>query len=222
MINIIKCSYGHYYDSMVFPKCPHCETKNFDKWESSQYKQKVSEYASAYIQEQISGSLAESPVQVKSTAQKEKAPDETLTLKNPLKKRITDDGNTVGFMVKNKGNYFVTGWLVCVNGPDIGHSFNLHYGYNTIGYRVTNSICLIGDISEGKDIHCSIVYEDKKNQFYLVPEQDTKTLLNGVPIEKPTVLATGDLIGIGLAEFEFIAFCRENRKWDKGYLKKEI
>lgn len=222
MVNIVKCSYGHYYDSIEFSKCPHCETKNFDRKESSQYKQQISKYAWAYIQEQITKVQSDSFVQKKSSRPRNEVLDETFTLKDPMKRRIMGGERTVGFTFKDKKDYFVIGWLVCTEGPDIGHSFNLYYGYNTIGCRITNSIFFMDDDgSAAKDVYCSIVYEDKKNQSYLVPEKDTKIFLNGMLIEKPEILLSGDIIRIGQTEFEFIAFCRENRKWDKKYLKIE-
>lgn len=96
----------------------------------------------------------------------------------------------------------------------------MYYGYNTMGYSRSNQICLIEDVSVAKKVHCSVVYEDRKNLFYLIPEENHPTWLNGSLLENAKELKSGDQIRMGKSEFEFIAFCRGERKWDKQDIKK--
>ena len=49
---------------------------------------------------------------------------------------------------------------------------------------------------------------------YLVPEGGNSVLLNGKVVRGPETLRTGDRIGVGASELEFVAFCREGRVWE--------
>ncbi len=135
------------------------------------------------------------------------------------------DGETIRF--SNNQNYMVTGWLVCVDGPSKGYSFNLYYGFNTIGYSRNNQIRLLEDTTmvledttvAGK-VHCSVVYEDRKNCFYLVPEEGRETYLNDQRLTEASELKNEDRIHIGKTQFVFIAFCGGERKWDRKLMRR--
>ncbi|MCD8395958.1 MAG: FHA domain-containing protein [Lachnospiraceae bacterium] len=121
---------------------------------------------------------------------------------------------TVAFHAPKQSSYFVTGWIVCVDGPDKGHVFSLYQGYHSIGYGRKNQICLLEDLDIAKGVHCYLVYDDKKNRFYLVPEGDNHTFLNGELLSGPTEIFTGDDFRLGNSMFEFVAFCKDDRKWE--------
>lgn len=190
----VRCKNGHFYDASVFSSCPHCEKGLEVRENSVDYKKQVSRYAMEYLRgkQMLQGNRG---MEVTVCEQK-------------------DENLTVGFSHSQEG-YFVTGWLVCVSGFDVGHSFGLYYGYNTIGRDDENAICLIGDAEVARKVHCSIVYEDRKNRFFIVPESSYPTYLNGKVLEKFANVQTGDIIQVGRTQFEFVAFCRGNRKWDK-------
>lgn len=133
-----------------------------------------------------------------------------------------EDMKTTSFAAGSENNYMVTGWIVCIDGPDEGYSYNLHYGHNTIGCGLENQICLSGETGASEGTHCSIVYEDHKNQFYLITEQEQIVYLNGECETNPMRLVTGDLICVGSDVFEFVAFCRGERKWKKKNRKEGI
>lgn len=130
------------------------------------------------------------------------------------------DDKTIGFSSNNQKNYMVTGWLVCVDGPHKGYSFNLYYGFNTIGYSRNNRISLLEDTSVAKKVHCSVVYEDRKNCFYLVPEEGQETYLNDQHLTEASELKNEDRIHIGETQFVFIAFCGGERKWDRKLMRR--
>lgn len=112
--------------------------------------------------------------------------------------------------------YFVTGWLVCISGPDTGHCFNLFHGYNTAGRSQENRICLEKDNMIDEEVHFSIIYDDRKNRFFLLPESTLGSVyLNGQLQTEAVQIYTGNIIQAGNTEFEFVAFCRDNRRWKK-------
>lgn len=135
---------------------------------------------------------------------------ETVWL-NPTE--VTDEGLTIGVYSDFHGNDFVTGWIVCVDGPDKGRDYRLHQGYNRVGRGMNMDICPENDLLISRSNHCSIVYEEKKNQFYFIPEPGQISYLNQNLAETVSQLKTGDTFQIGKSEFEFVAFCREGRRW---------
>ena len=65
--------------------------------------------------------------------------DETI-----LQSELEDDGGrTVAFWGNESGEDYVTGWLVCVAGPEKGRDFRLHYGFNRIGRSYQMDICCL-------------------------------------------------------------------------------
>ena len=110
---------------------------------------------------------------------------------------------------------FVTGWLVCVEGPERGRDYRLKHGFNQIGRSHRMDVCIFEDDGISRGIHCSVVYEDRKNQFLLVPGTGSLTFKNGELVEEPVLLKTGDRFQLGETVLEFIAFCRDDIKWEK-------
>jgi len=136
----------------------------------------------------------------------------------PVRKEETQSPEnevTVAFRAPKQSSYFVTGWIVCVDGPDKGHVFSLYQGYHSIGYGRKNQICLLEDLDIARGVHCYLVYDDRKNRFYLVPEGENHTFLNGELLDGPTEIFTGDNFRLGNSTFEFVAFCKDDRKWDR-------
>lgn len=124
----------------------------------------------------------------------------------------TDD-KTVGIYRDKEGNDFLTGWIVCVEGPDKGRDYRLHQGYNRIGRAPEMDICPVNDLQISRSNHCSIVYEQRKNLFYFISESGSISYYNGKLAENICQMHTGDQFRIGESEFEFVAFCREGRSW---------
>lgn len=110
---------------------------------------------------------------------------------------------------------FVTGWLVCTEGPEKGRDYRLHYGFNRIGRDHRMDVCIFEDEAISRDAHCCVVYEDKKNCFRLVPGQGTLTWLEGSLLEEPRELLGGERFSIGGTTLEFVAFCRNGVTWEK-------
>ncbi|MBQ9199553.1 MAG: FHA domain-containing protein [Lachnospiraceae bacterium] len=193
-MNMKKCeSMLHFYDADKYDECPYCSNKiSYDKNTDS-------------LNNQVTIAKRET----------EKLDIDELILssgKNQIGVSDLDSGMTIGFYSNTKGNNFVTGWIVCIEGNDKGRDFRLFHGFNKIG-RDRGMDAVIDDEYVSRNTHCSIVYEDKKNVFYIVPNGGNLTYLNDVLVSESKELKTGDIITIGKSEFDFIAFCREDRKW---------
>lgn len=141
--------------------------------------------------------------------------EHTIALTQAVNPVPDDDAKTIGFYSEVKGNDFVTGWLVCVEGPEKGRDYRLHHGFNRIGRDPGMQIQIADDPAITRKNHCSIVYDDKSNQFSLVPSTGAITYYKSSLLTKAEILQMGDLIEIGNSTFEFIPFCRKGRVWKK-------
>lgn len=125
---------------------------------------------------------------------------------------------------------YTTGWLVCADGPEKGRDYRLKFGFNRIGRRHDLEVCIFEDQAISRDVHCSLVYEEKGNTFYLVPGEGTATYMlvqeelldssgkisRGTREEiltEPAILHAGDRFRIGGTMLEFIPYCREGVAW---------
>lgn len=231
MMEIVRCNNNHFYDKSVFFKCPHCENGLIQPENEIERKRLIAKYAAEYIREfQIEPESEPDPEPVpepEPEPETEYCPvrmediSDAANVRNPVAATENQDVKTIDFKTEQR-NYFVTGWLVCVEGPDRGHSFNLYYGYNTIGYSRSNSICILEDTKIARKVHCSVVYDDRKNNFYLLPEREIAVYLNGRPVEEGECIHTGDKLNAGESGFVFIAFCEGDRKWKREEMKREF
>ncbi len=126
-----------------------------------------------------------------------------------------DDQRTVGFFSGAKGNDYVTGWLVCLEGPEKGRDYRLHHGFNRIGRSFTMDVQVIDDPAVTRENHCSVVYDDRQNQFSVIPSSGALTYYNGQLLTGPERLKIGDEISLGNSRFELVPSCREGRIWEK-------
>lgn len=126
-----------------------------------------------------------------------------------------DDQRTVSFYSGAKGNDYVTGWLVCVEGPEKGRDYRLHHGFNRIGRDMEMDVQVTDDPAVSRKNHCSIVYDEKSRSFSVVPSPGSLTYYKGQLLEKATRMEAGDEIRMGESGFVFIPFCGEGRTWEE-------
>lgn len=124
-----------------------------------------------------------------------------------------DDDRTIMAEGKEEKRYFVTGWLVCVDGAEKGRDYRLHMGFNRIGRSYQMDICLKDDLAITRDNHCSVIYDDKNGQFLVKPSVGTVTYLNGNILLSAEIIKTGDRIRVGQSTLELVAFCNGEKKW---------
>ena len=76
-------------------------------------------------------------------------------------------------------------------------------------------ICISEDVFVSGDIHCTIVYDNHSNCFYLTAGKENFTYLNGNLLLEACKLKEGDVLRIGHTSLEFIPFCRGDKKWEE-------
>lgn len=189
---VVRCNRGHYYDEQKYTMCPHCGIQIHD--------------------DDITTELSVSSINHKCDV----ADDEKTVAINAetSAEGFDDNDQTVSLYSQQNNGDPVTGWLVCVKGPEIGRDFKLHQGFNRIGRSYEMDVPVMEDIMVRTVAECAIVYDDRGNRFYAV-QQNGIAYLNGCLIQSPCVLTSGDILNIGESEFEFVAFCREGRVWGK-------
>jgi len=148
-----------------------------------------------------------------------------------IKKVSSDnDGRTVGFFSSSKSSSSeknedtdnilseepVVGWLICIKGPNLGQSFNIYTGKNSLGRSNTNKIVINLDKSISRDKHSWIIYEPKNRTFYVQPGESSgltyvndQMLLQAVKIEKRSVIEVGN------TKLMLIPLCNEEFSWEE-------
>ena len=109
----------------------------------------------------------------------------------------------------------VVGWVVVLEGPGKGCSREIGYGNNTMGRSPSAAISLdFGDETISREKHCVLTYDPKGNNYFLSPG-DSRNLVyvNEAPVLSPTVLKTGDKVGLGNSLLAFVAFCGDDFDW---------
>lgn len=182
---IVRCENGHFYDDRKNQECPYCNKGH-------------------------------STTEGQTMWQRAEAAEEKAEHFHIEKQAIAqaDEGLTIGVFSPSKGNDYVVGWLVCIEGADKGRDFRLRHGFNHIGRGGKCDILLENDHKISRSVHCSIIYEDKKNCFYLMPEQGQLTYYNDKLLENPVTLSSYDTFEIGESRLQFVAFCGGDRRWE--------
>lgn len=185
-MQIVVCKQGHYYDSSKFKECPTCNR--------------------GAPQQTVSPPTGGTENQSARMVQ----PQFTEWTKAT---QASDPNRTQQEYKERSVNSYITGWLVCVEGAECGRDYRLRAGFNRVGRSHKMDVCIFEDDGISRDTHCSIVYDNRKNCFALVPGVGSMTWKGDELIEKPVELLSGERFRIGDTVLEFIAFCRDNVKW---------
>ena len=111
-----------------------------------------------------------------------------------------------------------TGWLVVVEGPDLGVDYRIGDGKNRLGRNPNMDISIKSDKSISRDTHTVLMYDPEGLEFYILPNEGKGTAyLNGKIILTPEKLKKCDLIKVGNTVLYFIPLCGEEFDW-KNYL----
>lgn len=192
---IIQCSQSHYYDNEKFAECPHCAAKKQGKSlaEDSVTVALEAEQIENYAAEYIRSSAPTDHISISTKKEEEK---------------------TIGIYDKAGMAGCTAGWLVCIKGEDYGRDFRLYAGFNRIG-RSRDSDIVLKDAGVSREEHCSVVYEEKKNVFYIIPKAGNLTYIGEELLEQAKELTDGQVITLGETQLTFVPFCVEARKWAK-------
>lgn len=194
---IVKCVNSHFYDNEKFSECPHCaehcKSKNTDLDSVTvamvSQERQVENYAAQYL--------------------KQSAPSAHVNLSVDR-----NEEKTVSIYEKKGISRYTAGWLVCVKGEELGKDFPLYAGFNRIGRAYGNDIVL-KDSQVSREEHCSIIYEEKKNVFYISPKGGNLVYLGDEVLVGAQQIKSGQVITVGETKLEFVAFCIGEKRWTK-------
>ncbi|MDR0267393.1 FHA domain-containing protein [Paenibacillus sp.] len=127
------------------------------------------------------------------------------------------DDKTMPYLGETTGIQPVTGWLVCVEGPQMGQDYRIMAEKNFIGRAEEMHIRIIGDNGVSRRNHAVIVYDPKKRNFYLLPgDASGLAYHNNEAVYSPVELNAYDLIQLGRSKFVFVPLCGPHFEWDNG------
>lgn len=218
-MNLKRCDKGHFFDADKFVSCPHCAggMRNSDETIAIRPDDDIKTEAISVSKEQPA-SVADVEPPVVSLAQTVSQITESVNVSNAMEED-DDDSKTVRYYETESGTEPVVGWLVCIQGQDIGKSFNLKDGRNFIG-RSSKMDVVIQDSSVSRDKHAVIIYEPKRREFLAQPGESRElSYLNDEVVLNFNKLKPYDVLQVGATKLMFIPFCSESFSWDD--VKKE-
>ena len=137
--------------------------------------------------------------------------DDTVTMSY---KENTEDQVTVRREFAEGKSRLIAGWLVSLDGSGKGRCYSIFEGRNFAGRSREMDIYLSDDMAITRQKHFSLVYEPKKGDFLLVPENG-EVILNNLPADKVVVIKENDIITVGNSSFVFVPYCTKERNWNE-------
>ncbi len=74
---------------------------------------------------------------------------------------------------------------------------------------------MLDDPQVSREEHCSVIYEEKKNVFYVFPKDGNLVYAGDEMVEQAQEVSSGEVITIGGTQLEFVAFCKGEKRWAK-------
>lgn len=135
---------------------------------------------------------------------------------------IDDPDKTMSINANTDNVDPVTGWLVCIEGPQYGKDYKIHAGKNFIGRADNMHIQILGDNTISRINHAAIIYDSKNRSTYLLPgDSSGLAYLNGEAVYTPSALTAFSTIEIGQSLFLFVPLCGEHFEWTDAANSKE-
>ncbi|MBG9795980.1 hypothetical protein ABD76_27525 [Paenibacillus dendritiformis] len=129
--------------------------------------------------------------------------------------RPEEDEKTMPYLGETTGIDPVTGWLVCIEGPQLGQDYRIRAEKNFIGRSEDMHIRILGDNAISRRNHAVIVYDPKKRNFFLLPgDASGLAYHNNEAVYTPVELAAYDVLQLGRSKFIFIPLCGVHFEWD--------
>ena len=233
-MKLTRCSNGHYYDEEKYSSCPHCNPAGGDggtvpfSGNNDMYNGFNGGGGDAVTNSFFSTSGMSSAAQGNYTGYDGTAQTAPLNINPfPIPNQDDDEGHTIGirniYMPGNDAGAAespvqfspVVGWLVCIEGSNIGKSFELKAGKNFIGRGHAMNIVLDGDRAVSRERHAIIVYDPMNRVFYAQPGDSHELFyVNDNVVLSSMKLFDRDRILIGKTKLVFIPFCNPTFGWD--------
>lgn len=181
-----RCKNGHFFDADKFNMCPHCEDVGA-----------VDPGTTQAFTEDVEGTTR--PV------------DESPTAPEPID---LDNQKTIGFWGTEIAVEPVVGWLVCIEGENIGEDYKLKSGSNYIGRGNEFDVNLSKDKAVNRDKQGEIVYDPMSRKFHVLKGSGSKLYyLNDDPVYSPMEIQRNDTLKVGKSRLMFFPCCDDNFSW---------
>ncbi len=147
----------------------------------------------------------------------------------PYCNSVVQDLSTAGLTSDQEGNFDqdmpylgelevispVTGWLVCIEGPQLGRDYRIMPEKNFVGRAEDMDIQIIGDNTISRRNHAVIVYDPKKRETLILPgDASGLAYHNNEAVYTPQILKSYDVIQLGTSKFMFVPACGKHFEWE--------
>lgn len=197
------CSAGHVYDADQFPSCPYCNRNT-----------RAIQFGATAAPAGYGATTAPAGYGAAHAGR-----DDTIgqtVMPEAIRRRMEQerDQRTVGEFKRKLGYEPVVGWLVCVEGPEVGKDYRLFGRINSIGRAEGNDVVLAQEHTVSQKNHVRLAYDAKHNNFQLIPGEGTNvTYLNDEPLYVPQKLNAYDVLEMGATKLIFVPLCSERFRW---------
>lgn len=113
------------------------------------------------------------------------------------------------------------GWLVCIEGPEIGNTFPLKSGINVIGASRTCDVCLSSANRVSRNLTINLEYKPEGRMFQvyrgaIMPgETGRPVYLNKRILLMPAEMRKNDKLHLGICTLMLIPCCDEKFDWEE-------
>lgn len=106
------------------------------------------------------------------------------------------------------------GWLVCIDGPDIGKSFPLKEGRNSIGRSEQMDVVLKNDRAVSRQNHAWVEYQEERRCFFASAGEARKLVyVNDDLLLTQLEMGRNDVLVLGDSSLMLIPCCDERFSW---------
>lgn len=206
------CSAGHVYDADQFASCPYCNrnTRAIQFGAGGGYTPTAA--PGGYGNTAAPGGY---DAAIPPTGGRDSTIGATV-MPEAIRRRMEQekDNRTVGEFKRRLGYEPVVGWLVCVEGPEVGKDYRLYGRINTIGRAEDNDVVLAQEHTVSQKNHVRLAYDAKHNNYQLIPGDGSNvTYLNDEPLYVPQRLNAYDILEMGETKLMFIPLCNDRFRW---------
>lgn len=197
------CSAGHVYDADQYASCPYCNRNT-----------RAIQFGATAAPAGYGATTAPAGYGAAPAGR-----DDTIgqtVMPEAIRRRMEQerDNRTVGEFKRKLGYEPVVGWLVCVEGPEVGKDYRLFGRINSIGRAEGNDVVLAQEHTVSQKNHVRLAYDAKHNNFQLIPGEGTNvTYLNDEPLYVPQKLNAYDVLEMGATKLIFVPLCSERFRW---------
>lgn len=206
------CSAGHVYDADQFASCPYCNrnTRAIQFGAGGGYTPTAA--PGGYGNTAAPGGY---DAAIPPTGGRDATIGATV-MPEAIRRRMEQerDNRTVGEFKRKLGYEPVVGWLVCVEGPELGKDYRLYGRINTIGRAEDNDVVLAQEHTVSQKNHVRLAYDAKHNNYQLIPGDGSNvTYLNDEPLYVPQRLNAYDILEMGETKLIFVPLCNDRFRW---------